>query len=271
MRYIPRLLKDNVNVSKTPALREFFVLLGGLLAVIVGIYVVLGFAVDFIVSRLPLEVEQTLEKIYSKFYENIPQDTEPAIKLQSLLDELLKELPEQGLDYKVHIVSNSKANALALPGGHIVVFSALLDEVSSENELSMILAHELGHFANRDHLRGLGRQIVLLTISITVLGADNPATNFLKGSLVNVQMKYSQHQERQADLFAVELLNKRYGHVAGAVDFFNRLKEKEKMSRFLYFFAMHPPHRERIITIKKYIQKNGYIENEKTPLILGGL
>ena len=45
-------------------------------------------------------------------------------------------------------------NAVALPGGNIVVFAGLLKEIKSENELAMILGHELGHFAHRDHLRG---------------------------------------------------------------------------------------------------------------------
>jgi len=266
MRYTPKLPNGNVNISKTPALKEFFVLLGGLLAIIIGVYIILGFAVDFIVPRLPVKVENALEKVYSGFYKDAYEDVEAQTKLQMLLDELAKQLPEQRHDYKVHIVLGLKPNALALPGGHIVVFSALLEEAESENELSMILAHELGHFANRDHLRGLGRQLVLLTISITVLGADNPATNFLKNSLGNIQMKYNQHQERNADLFGLNLLHKRYGHVAGAFDFFQRLKEKEKIPRFFYFFATHPYHDDRITTIKKYIQENGYAEKEKVPL-----
>ena len=273
MKYTPKILKGNVNVSKKSALKDFFILLGGLFAITVGVYIVLGFAVDFIVPKLPLKTEKILEKAHSHFYKYASGDAEEQeIKVQKLLDKLIKQLSDEAKqDYKVHIVPNSKSNALALAGGHIVVFSGLLDEIESENELSMILAHELGHFANRDHLRGLGRGLVLFTISIAILGADNPATNFLKNSLTNVQMKYSQHQERQADLFALELLEKRYGHVGGTVDFFKKLKEKEKMGRFFYFFSTHPYCEDRITAIKEHIRREGYTEKEKIPLNFSNL
>ena len=42
-----------------------------------------------------------------------------------------------------------------------VIYQGLLAQAESENELMMVLGHELGHFANRDHLRGLGRALLV--------------------------------------------------------------------------------------------------------------
>jgi len=68
-----------------------------------------------------------------------------------------------------------------------------------------VLAHELGHFANRDHLKGLGRGLILWIISAGILGQDNAITDLAGRSLIGVQMKFSQAQETKADLFALEL------------------------------------------------------------------
>jgi Zn-dependent protease with chaperone function len=59
--------------------------------------------------------------------------------------------------YKVSVHDQATVNAVALPGGNIIVFKGLLTELKSENEVAMILAHELGHYAHRDHLHGIGQ------------------------------------------------------------------------------------------------------------------
>ena len=272
MKYTQKELKGNVNVSRTSPIKEFFILSGGILGVILVIYIVLGFAVDFVVSRLPTDVEQSLGRLYSGMYENAKK-TPAEIRLQQILDELVKQLPTGDVPqphgkllYKVHLVPNSQVNAMALPGGNIVVFTALIKEVESENEMAFVLAHELGHFANRDHLRGLGRRLVLLVISTTLLGADNSATEFLRNSLLNVEMKFSQRQEREADQWALDLLNNRYGHVSGATDFFEKMSKRDKRGRILYYFATHPYPEDRVQVLEKQIQDNGYLLKEKVPL-----
>lgn len=267
MKYTPKELKENVNISRTSPIREFFLLLGGVLGVILIVYIALGFAVDIVVTKLSPEIEQSLGRLYSKIYENT-EETTTGIQLQEILDGLAKELPKGELQYKVHLVANSLINAMALPGGNIVVFSGLIKEVKSENELAFVLAHELGHFANRDHLRGLGRRLVLLTISIALLGRDSSAANFLMNSLLNVEMKFSQHQEKMADLWALDLLNRRYGHVSGATDFFEKMSKKEKKGRILYYFATHPYPENRVKTLEEQIREKGYLVlvKEKIPL-----
>ncbi len=46
----------------------------------------------------------------------------------------------------------------------MVVFTGLLEKMTSENELAFVLAHELGHYDHRDHLRGLGRAALGTTL-----------------------------------------------------------------------------------------------------------
>ena len=265
MKYTPKELKGNVNISHTSPIKEFLVLLGGLLAIVLAIYILLGFAVNLIAPRLSPEIEQGIGIIFSNVYEQ--KEKSPAdARLQELFDGLVNETSWKGMQFTVSLVPDPRVNAMALPGGRVVVFQGLIKEVESENELAFVLAHELGHFANRDHLRGLGRMLVFVAISATILGPDSSVTAFLMNSLQNVEMKFSQNQEQSADLYALDLLYKRYGQVAGARDFMERIGGKEKRGRFLYYFSTHPHPKERVNALEERIRSRGYRVEEKIPL-----
>ncbi len=266
MKFTLKELKNNVNISKISPLKELFTLLGSILAIVLIIYIALGFAVDIVVQKLPLKMEQEIGRFYLMHYALEAPKTPAEKRLQKLLHRLQSNLPSQEIDFQAHIIDVPEANALALPGGHIVVTTGLISSVESENELAMILAHELGHFANKDHLRGLGRGLVLTTLSTIVLGKDNPATHFLQNILLKAEMKFSQHQERLGDVYGLHLLAKTYGHCAGATDFFKRIKQKEKKSSLAHFFSTHPSPEDRVSYLEKLIKENNYAVRGKIPL-----
>jgi predicted Zn-dependent protease len=266
MKFIPREIKTNVNISPTSPVKDFFELVIKILGFILVIYVGLGFAVDYIAPRISTNTELRLGKLFSARFEK-KERTPAELQLQQILDELVKK--SQGLppfNYKVYLEESKDVEALALPGGNIVVLSALLKEVDSRNALAMVLAHELGHFYHRDHLRGLGRSLVFLLISSTLLGSDSSASKVVTNAVTNAEMRFSQVQEKAADLYALDLLNKTYGNVAGTTDFFEKMLRKEKLWSFFYIFASHPYPASRITAIKENIKLKGYVIGQKIPL-----
>lgn len=265
MQYTPKVIKGNVNISKKSPLKELFSLLSILLGTLIVIYVLLGFLVDLIVPHLPDDIEQNLAHFSSKFIEEKERILIIEKPIQDLLNDLAKNIVAKK-EYKVTVVKNDTFNAIALPGGNIVVFSGLLDEIESENELAFVLSHELGHFANKDHLKGLGRGLVFFTLSNIFLGQDSSVSNFLGTSLLGLEMKFSQAQEKAADLFAVDLMYKKYRHLGGATEFFEKIKRKEKVPKFFYFFATHPHSRDRIKSIQEKIRQEKYLVAELIPL-----
>ena len=266
MQYTPKEIETNVNVSDVSSRKEFAVLLGGVVAIIVIAYLALGLAVDVIVPRLPAGVDHVLSGYFGRAFHDLAPTAADAY-LRDLLRKLVQASPLKGTEYVVHLIPSSEANALALPGGHIVVLSGLLEQLESENELAFILAHELGHFAHRDHLRGLGRGLVIATLSTLILGGDSDVTNFLVSSVLNVmQMRFSQAQETQADLFGVEVLASAYGHIGGATDFFTKLAQAEARGRLTYFFATHPYPADRVAQLLAHVQAKNYPTGAETPL-----
>ena len=268
MKYIPRLPQENVNVSQTSPLKELFFLLATILGILLFIYIVLGILVNVLIARAPAKIEKVLEVSLSKPFLTKEQ-TPTEQKVQQLLDSLVKFMPaEEQRKYTVHIIPKQEANALALPGGHIIIFSGLLKEVKSENELAMILAHELGHFVHKDHLRQLGRNLILVLLLSIILGPDNSIVEAFQPMIMTAEYKFSRNQETAADKFALELVYKKYGHVGGAFDFFQKVEKKRNLPKFLRYFSTHPFPQERIKILEEIAQKKGYPIKKVIPLHL---
>lgn len=263
MTYVPKQPADNVNVSKRHPLSELVWLLGGALLILLGTYYALGFAVDAFVDRAPQEWEEVLAR-HVDVPVSVDEDDPYQDAVEDILGGLVKALDAEPYDYEIGVAPSNELNAFALPGGRIVVTRALVTGVQSENELAMVLAHELGHFAHRDHLRGLGRGLVLSGLGLILFGADSSVTRVLGGSLNVASASFSRRQETAADHFALDLLNRRYGHIGGATDFFHRLMENE--NRWDGWLSSHPASSERVLALRDHAARSGYRTGQVLPL-----
>lgn len=266
MKFTARHPEINVNVSPTHPLKEFAILLVGLLAIVVGVYLALGLAVDLIVPRLSMDLEKKLAGAFiGQLIEN-EDAADTTRSVQAMVDRLKARCAPLPYTITVHITESDAVNAAALPGGHMIVFTGLLAEMTSENELAFVLAHELGHYANRDHLRGLGRALVLMTASTLLLGADNSINSMIGQGLALTELSFSRKQERLADEFALNTLFCHYGHVADATSFFSKIPEDGDPGRFGHYFSSHPENRRRIDRLKELTLKRGYPIGSPLPL-----
>lgn len=264
MKFTPRELEGNVNVSSTHPLAEFAWLVGELALIVAVVYFALGLVADLTAAKIPVEAESWLGR---RALATFPGEANQALerRLQALLRALPADSPLHRYRFTVHLLESEEVNAVALPGGHIVVFSGLLRKVRTENELAMVLAHELGHFAHRDHLKGLGRGLGITVAALLLLGADSSAAEFSSNLFLPFAARYSQKQEAAADAFGLDLTAARFGHAGGATDFFTRL-EAESGGRLPYLLASHPHPEDRIAKLRERIGQQGYAVKTTIPL-----
>ncbi len=256
MKFTPVELHGNLNVSKTHPLIELLWLLGGVVVLVGLIFVLLGVTADWAVSKTPPSIENWLGEMALQQFpaeENKPLER----RLQGLIDSLPAASPLHQYHFHVFLDPSNTVNAIALPGGNIVVYKGLLTQVKSENELAMVLAHELGHFAHRDHLRSLGRGLGVALATTLIFGEGSAVSNLAAKTLLTFQTRYSRQQEAAADQFGLDLLERRYGHAGGSVDFFRRI-EKDAGGELPYLLASHPHPRERIDALKRRINTKHY-------------
>jgi len=261
MKYQPSLPEENDNISWEHPLKEFFILTAGLIALFAGTYLLLGLLVDIVASRISYDTESTLFSVIKSHYQfNTEDDSlQEKEKIQEIVDNLQKctDIP---YPITVHMVKSEDANAFALPGGNIVVFSGLLSAVAEENGLAFVLAHELGHFTGRDHLRGLGRGLVLYSLSAVLTGGDSSLSTLLAPSLGITSASYSQARESRADKVALDTLYCQAGNIKGATAFFEYMLGKETAAEFKLFhhFSSHPQTKKRLEELEEYAIQQGY-------------
>jgi predicted Zn-dependent protease len=258
MKFIPRHVQKNVNITPISPLREFVTLLLGILGILLGVYVLLGALVNIVVPHVSIENEKRLATPFLKTLSGQTQFTETETHLQIQLDQILQNCVDLPYDFKIHVVQSHQANAAALPGGHIVVFSGLLHRIDSENELSFILSHELGHYAHRDHLRGLGRAMVFLSISTLILGPNSSVGNFIVHGLNLAELGFSRDQEEAADDYALQAVDCFYNHINGATAFFEKMNNEQDVGIFGHYFSTHPHNQKRIDHLKNMAAHNHF-------------
>lgn len=146
------------------------------------------------------------------------------------LDRMAKRLSDEaGLPVPVTIIAvrSDFVNALALPGSPIYLFDGLIQKARSADEIAGVLAHEIGHVANRDGTRRAisagGASLILGFVLGDVVGGA--ATVAIVQALADAS--YSRDAERDADLYSVRLM-KRLGADAGAMGgFLTRMTDED--------------------------------------------
>ena len=268
MEYRPSLPEHNDNVSHEKPFREFILLFSGItIFLLIGFWSI-GLFIDRAVDYISPEVEALIFSSFGVSESDLVDESDlRQAELQRLVDGLRKCI-HVAYPVKVCLVDSNDVNAVALPGGRILVFKGLLDKVSSENGLAFVLAHELAHFRNRDHLRKMGRGIVLVAAAAVITGAGSDFTRIFAPATGFSQAQYSQARECLADQCALRALACYYGHVGGATEFFEAIKpdEKETGNAVGHYFASHPEAEQRINNLHRQAREQDYDVGKVLPL-----
>ncbi len=262
MEYKPGLPEHNDNISHTQPVREFFLLCAAILVFLTVFYWALGLLVDVAVEHIPPKMEAAIFSPFANLDEK-PQESPQQTALQKMVDNLSLCASIQ-YPLTVKLVESEQINAFAVPGGGIFVYSGLLDKLKSDNGLAFVLAHELAHFSNRDHLRGLGRGIVLTALMAAITGGGSDITQLFAPATGVGQAQFSQKRESLADQQALLTLNCYYGHAGGATEFFDSIKPLTERSgkSFQHYFASHPEAEKRIENLNQMIKQLGFTIEE---------
>lgn len=267
MKFVPKRPREGINVSDVHPLVEAGTLVVGLTAIFVAIALALIFIIEIALYFVPAETEAEL------FSDWLPEDLvtvspadERLNETQKLVDRLASHWADTPYQFRVEIDDSDIANAMALPGGLIIVTQGLLDQVESENELAFVLGHELGHFRNRDHLRALGRGIVISLFFAVITGNDVAGLG-IKATDIALR-GFSREQESKADEFGLAIVQSEYGHVNQASRLFERWDEAAKDPlAIVTYLSTHPQAGDRADRLRAIAERDGWpSDGQITPL-----
>ncbi len=138
-------------------------------------------------------------------------------RVQKIFAPLIAELKKDPNEYSVSVESSSALNAHASPGKKIVVNSALIDYLN-DTALAFVIAHELGHL-ERHHI---AKSIIEQSLVSIIKQKFFPTSGLYNGAAYLGNLGFSRSQEKDADLFAVKLIDKLYCDKPGKIDFFKQ-------------------------------------------------
>ena len=155
-------------------------------------------------------------------------------------------------DIRVTVINDNVVNAFALPGGRIVVYSALLKEIKSYPELAALLSHEFTHVNNKHSTKSIFRRLGSKVFLGLLFGRFGTVTSVVVDHADNLKsLKYSRSLEKEADMDGLAILTKREIDPDGFVNLFHHLEESAAANSLPEFLGSHPDVAKRIAYIQK--------------------
>ena len=166
------------------------------------------------------------------------------------------------LNYKVYVLK--EVNAFATADGSVRVYTGLMD-VMDDNELLVVIGHEMGHVVNhdsRDAIKAAYQKEALIEGAASQSGSVAAITDSQLGKIGSamIDSKHSRKQESEADLFAYEFMKKN-GYDVNAVEsaftILAKMSEGSQSDFLTQMMSSHPDSKERADNAKKRAEKDG--------------
>ncbi len=153
-------------------------------------------------------------------------------------------------NWEVNTLSTKELNAYCMPGGKIMVYSGLVDQLElSDAEVAAIIGHEMAH-ALREHSRerisrAYAQQLALAGVAV-VTGAGEGAINLANMvASVTFQLPHSREQESEADIIGLELMARAGYDPNAAVSVWKKMMSADRGGT-PQFLSTHPSPKSRI-------------------------
>ncbi len=198
------------------------------------------------------DVEKTLGDMSSASVEAAYDvDNDPLMNewLNRVGQTLVSHSRRQDLPYEFRIIDTGMVNAFAAPYGHIYVTRGFLEFADTEDEIWMVVGHEIGHIVNRDSIKTFKRSMIWSILNAVLTSKSQTAGDITGIGLGLLSLRYSRLDEYDADDSGVSL-----SYLAGydphsGMAFFDRLMtrmEGGRPSSWEVYFMTHPPTERRI-------------------------
>ena len=213
-----------------------------------------GIAVRALVAKIPPQWEQKLgDDLMAelKDTETFVQDPKLLAKLDRAVAPLVNALPKSQFQYKFYVLQESIPNAFALPGGHVIVTTRLLELAERPEEIAGVVAHELAHVTQKHGFRKIISSAGPYLIFRVFLGNSSDALPILGGSSeLLVRQSFSQQYKLEADDVGWETLRAARIDPRGLADMLRKLQAEDLQIKRsmpqMNAFSSHPAIGKRI-------------------------
>ena len=169
-------------------------------------------------------------------------------------------------DIRVHVLKSEEINAFAVPGGHIVIYSGLIDKMQDYDELVALLGHEVTHINERHTTRSILKELSSKLFLIFFMDVSQVGAILLLNADKLRGLSYSRSLEIEADEKGLALMRKNGVNANGMVKLFERLKAADTLSTPT-ILNTHPLTDKRIRYTKENIEDNNQTNVTVDPVL----
>jgi len=180
--------------------------------------------------------------------ETISADTHNTKVVDSILNQIVIRNKLQNTRIIPHVIENLQVNAFALPGGHLVVHTALIEKVETQEQLAGVIAHEISHITEGHISKKLLKEFGVAILT----GATGGGEGARKVLAFLSSRAYDRTLESEADMQAIEFLHNAQIDPIGLAQFMEIMSESDLPTE-LDWISTHPSSDERAQNIKKRV------------------
>lgn len=211
--------------------------------------------------------------------QGVPRNVNPAQvrKIQNMVNRIAAVSDNPDLPYEVDVYSTPVVNAMAAPGGKIIVFEGLWDPqkglAKNDDEIAAVLAHEIAHVNCRHSAKAMTSNMLLggsLAVASAVAKSreNNTAALALGGAFIAyeglVVTHYSRRDEYEADRVGMMYMAKAGYDPRAAVNIWERASAGGGNSGSpLDMLSTHPNDADRMKALREQLPAAMEVYNKR--------
>ncbi len=168
---------------------------------------------------------------------------------------------DPGFDWEFNVIESEQANAFALPGGKVAVYTGILPIVENVNGLSAVMGHEIAHAVARHGAERMAHQKLVqygsMAAGMALGSMDVETQKMIMGALgmgaqYGVLLPFSRKHESEADFMGLIYLARACYDPREAPKIWERMA-KHSNGQPQEFMSTHPSHETRIRKLNEWM------------------
>ncbi len=202
-------------------------------------------------------VQSLSEKNWQKMkkYLSVSSDLTKKSQLICVSRQIIRQLETPFIDYDwdIELFDNPDANAFALAGGKIGVYTGIFDLIKNEDELAVIIGHEIAHITKAHSKKDVNRKIILGAGAAAVTAATRDESPGSQASIqtmtklissFGLNLPFERLQETEADREGLRLMAKAGFNPLASLDFWKKMEQQNDRLK-IEFLSTHPLYKNR--------------------------
>ena len=150
------------------------------------------------------------------------------------------EEPYASMDWEVVVFDDESANAFAMPGGKIGVFTGIFRVADNPDALAAVIGHEIAHLTE-NHVMARARRGTWTELA-TIMGsaATGLGRSVRDGVNVTMSLPFDRRQESEADIVGLDYMAKAGYDPRASIHLWKNMAELKAGQRVPEFLSTHP-------------------------------